>query len=94
LANLGDKQAMLLRNHGSLTWGRTIAEAYVLMDTLDKACTIQLKAQAGGGALHRPSDEVCRRTQLALLGDGSPEGKVEWPALLRKLDQQSPGYRC
>jgi ribulose-5-phosphate 4-epimerase/fuculose-1-phosphate aldolase len=93
LDNLGDKPAMLLRNHGSLTWGRTIAEAYVLMDTLDKACTIQLKAQAGGSILHRPPDKVCQRTHQALLGDGSPEGALEWPALLRKLDQLSPGYR-
>ncbi|WP_394778229.1 class II aldolase/adducin family protein [Undibacterium sp.] len=91
-AALGDYPAMLLRNHGTLTCGRSIAEAYVLMDTLDKACTIQLKAQAGGGSLHQPPAEVCEKTYMELLGDGSPEGILEWPALLRKLDQLSPAY--
>ncbi|MES2106091.1 MAG: class II aldolase/adducin family protein [Pseudomonadota bacterium] len=91
-AALGDKPAMLLRNHGTLTCGRSIAEAYVLMDTLDKACAIQLKAQAGGGPLHQPAPEICDKTYLELLGDGAPEGILEWPALLRKLDQLSPGY--
>src|SRR5471032_1537847 len=51
LERLGDYPAMLLRNHGTLVCGRTIAEAFVLMEALDKACAIQLKAQAGGAAL-------------------------------------------
>lgn len=92
-AQLGGFPAMLLRNHGSLTCGRTIAEAWVLMDTLNKACTIQLLAQAGQGELIQPAPEVCRRTQLQLLGDGSPEGTLEWPALLRKLDAIDPAYQ-
>jgi ribulose-5-phosphate 4-epimerase/fuculose-1-phosphate aldolase len=91
-AALGDKPAMLLRNHGTLTCGRSVAEAYVLMDTLDKACAIQWKAQAGGGCLHQPTPEICGQTHLELLGDGSPEGILEWPALLRKLDLLSPTY--
>ncbi|GGC94398.1 class II aldolase/adducin family protein [Undibacterium terreum] len=91
-AALADYPAMLLRNHGTLTCGRSIAEAYVLMDTLDKACAIQLKAMAGGGHLHQPASAVCEKTYLELLGDGSPEGILEWPALLRKLDQISPTY--
>ena len=90
---LGNFPAMLLRNHGSLTCGRTIAEAWVLMDTLDKACAIQLLAQARPGELIQPAAEVCRRTHLQLLGDGSPEGVLEWPALLRKLDAIDPAYQ-
>lgn len=93
IEHLGDYPAMLLRNHGTLISGRTIAEAYVLMDTLDKACAFQLKAQAGGGALNIPPPEVCAKTYRELLGDGSPEGILEWPALLRKLDAISPSYR-
>jgi ribulose-5-phosphate 4-epimerase/fuculose-1-phosphate aldolase len=93
LERLGDYPAMLLRNHGTLISGRTIAEAYVLMDTLDKACSFQLKAQSGGGPLNIPSPDICAKTYKELLGDGSPEGILEWPALLRKLDAVSPAYR-
>ena len=73
--------------------GRTIAEAYVLMDTLDKACRIQLLAQAGGQALQMPAADVCRKTHRQLLGDGSPEGLLEWPALLRKLETIDASYK-
>ncbi|MES2263478.1 MAG: class II aldolase/adducin family protein [Pseudomonadota bacterium] len=90
---LGQGQAMLLRNHGTLTVGRTIAEAFVLMETLDKACDIQLRAQSGGASLHMPPPEVCRKAHLELVGDGAPEGRLEWKALLRKLDAVSPSYR-
>jgi len=90
---LGDYPAVLLRNHGTLVKGRTIAEAYVLMDTLDKACAFQLKAQAGGGPLNMPPPGVCAKTYQDLIGDGAPEGILEWPALLRMLDVLSPSYR-
>ncbi|SFI41682.1 Ribulose-5-phosphate 4-epimerase/Fuculose-1-phosphate aldolase [Collimonas sp. OK307] len=90
---LGKLPAMLLRNHGSLVCGRTIAEAYVLMDTLDKACEIQLQLSSGSGRLTLPSQAICRKTRDQLLGDGSPEGVLEWPALLRKLDAIDPSYR-
>ncbi len=93
IEHLGDHPAMLLRNHGTLTCGRTIAEAYVLMDTLDKACAFQLKAQSGGARLNVPAPDVCAKTYVDLIGDGSPEGALEWPALLRMLDAQSPSYR-
>lgn len=93
LERLGRHPAMLLRNHGSLVCGRSIAEAFVLMETLDKACAIQLKAQSGGAQLRTPSHEICLKTQRELVGDGAPEGVLEWPALLRKLDQVSTSYR-
>ncbi|MDB5989864.1 MAG: aldolase [Herbaspirillum sp.] len=93
IEHLGAYPAMLLRNHGTLISGRTIAEAYVLMDTLDKACAFQLKAQSGGGPLNIPPPEVCAKTYKELLGDGAPEGILEWPALLRMLDVRSPSYR-
>jgi ribulose-5-phosphate 4-epimerase/fuculose-1-phosphate aldolase len=93
IEHLGDHPAMLLRNHGTLVHGRTIAEAFTLMETLDKACAFQLKAQAGGGPLNIPAPEICAKTHKELLGDGSPEGVLEWPALLRLLETQSPSYR-
>lgn len=92
IERLGDYPAMLLRNHGTLVHGRTIAEAFTLMETLDKACAFQLKAQSGGGPLNILAAEICAKTHQALLGDGSPEGALEWPALLRLLEIQSPSY--
>lgn len=93
IERLGDSSAMLLRNHGSLICGRTIAEAFVLMDTLDKACAIQLLAEANAVPLHLPPLDICRKTQQQLLGDGTPEGFLEWPALLRKLDKIDASYK-
>jgi ribulose-5-phosphate 4-epimerase/fuculose-1-phosphate aldolase len=85
--------ALFLRNHGTLICGRTVAEAFVLMDTLDKACAFQLKGQAGAGRLLQPAPEICRKTYLELIGDGEPEGSLEWPALLRILDDTDPTYK-
>ena len=90
---LGQNPALFLRNHGTLVCGRTVAEAFVLMDTLDKACAFQLKAQAGAGRLLQPSPEICRKTYFELIGDGEPEGSLEWPALLRILDDTDPTYK-
>ncbi len=91
--NLGHRPAMLLRNHGSLTVGRTLPEAFVLMETLDRACEVQLRAQAAGVPLVRPTDAMCATAHAQLVGDGSPEGVLEWPSLLRRLDAASPRYR-
>jgi ribulose-5-phosphate 4-epimerase/fuculose-1-phosphate aldolase len=91
--NLGHRPAMLLRNHGSLTVGRTIAEAFVLMETLDRACEAQLRAQAAGVPLVQPPAAMCTTAHAQLVGDGSPEGVLEWPSLLRRLDAASPRYR-
>jgi ribulose-5-phosphate 4-epimerase/fuculose-1-phosphate aldolase len=91
--DLGARPAMLMRNHGSLTVGRTIAEAFVLMETLDRACDVQLRAQAAGVPLRQPPDAICAKTHDQLLGDGAPEGVLEWPSLLRRLDAVSPTYR-
>ncbi|CAE6761853.1 hypothetical protein R69619_03417 [Paraburkholderia nemoris] len=93
VAHLANKPAMLLRNHGTLTAGRTIAEAYVLMATLIKACEIQLQAQACGSELVVPGDDVAARTADQLYDGGAIEGALEWPALLRKLDRIDRTYR-
>lgn len=93
IERLGAYPAMFLRNHGALVCGRTIAEAYVLMDTLDKACEIQIKALATQAELVTPPREVCEKTHRELLGDGAPEGELEWPAMLRMLDARSTSYR-
>jgi ribulose-5-phosphate 4-epimerase/fuculose-1-phosphate aldolase len=93
VASLGAHRAMLLRNHGPLTLGRTIAEAYVLMDMLVKACDIQLRALAGVSKMIVPTPDVVTRTAAQLHDDDAIEGALEWPALLRKLDRIDASYR-
>ena len=90
---LGTKTAMLLRNHGLVVLGRTVAEAYVLAVTLIKACRIQIAAQSGNSALHRPSAEVAALAAEQLRDGGAVEGIAEWPALIRRLDRISPEFR-
>lgn len=86
VAALGSLDGLILENHGTLTVGRTVAEAFVLMHLLERAAQIQLAAMATG-PVHCVSDEVAERTQRQWIGDGSvPEGTDEWPALLRSLD--------
>jgi ribulose-5-phosphate 4-epimerase/fuculose-1-phosphate aldolase len=85
-AALGRHDGVVLANHDTLTVGRTVAEAFVLMHLLERAAQIQIGAMAAG-AVHCVSDEVAERTQRQWLGDGrTPEGEDEWPALLRSLD--------
>ncbi|WP_197457425.1 class II aldolase/adducin family protein [Crenobacter luteus] len=93
IENLGQRKAMLLSNHGSLVTGRTVAEAFCIMDMLDKACRMQLLAQASGAELIFPTPEVCELTFRQLTADPLPEGEREWPALLRRLDRLCPDYK-
>lgn len=102
VADLGDKPVMILRNHGLLTVGETVAQAFLRMYYLEKACDIQLAAQAGGELL-LPSHEVCEHTQCQFneparpLADGElsdPDAnELAWQALLRLLDRVAPDYR-
>jgi ribulose-5-phosphate 4-epimerase/fuculose-1-phosphate aldolase len=86
VASLGALDGLILANHGTLTVGRTVAEAFVLMHLLERAAQIQIAAMAAGGVAC-VSDEVAMRTQRQWIGDGTtPEGVDEWPALLRSLD--------
>ncbi|MDR5881189.1 class II aldolase/adducin family protein [Caballeronia sp. LZ032] len=93
VTSLGAHRAMLLRNHGPLTLGRTVAEAYVLMDMLVKACDIQLRALAGVNKMIVPTPDVVTRTAAQLHDDDAIEGALEWPALLRRLDRIDASYR-
>ncbi|MFK0377882.1 class II aldolase/adducin family protein [Pandoraea sp. NPDC090278] len=93
VTSLGAHPAMLLRNHGTLTVGRTVAEAFVLMATLIKACEIQLQALTGGAAPNLPSPAVQDKTAIQLEDGGAIEGVLEWPALLRKLDRIDASFR-
>ncbi|MBM0108375.1 class II aldolase/adducin family protein [Steroidobacter sp. S1-65] len=94
-AHLGDTRHMILRNHGLLTVGRTVSDAFLAMYSLQRACEIQIMAQAGGSAelINIPQavlDTVPEYVRLVTRGAGA--GLV-WPALLRKMDRLDPGYR-
>jgi len=91
--NLGALDGLILENHGTLVVGRTVAEAFMLMHILERAAQAQLRALAAGGPVAVASDQLAERSYRQWVGDGSEwDGDVEWPALLRRLDRQSPGY--
>jgi ribulose-5-phosphate 4-epimerase/fuculose-1-phosphate aldolase len=93
VADLGAHPAMILRNHGLLTAGRTIQHAFYLMYYLDRACRIQIGALAGGRPLTLPPPEICEKAARQFEDDPVPLGDREWPALLRALDRDNPGYQ-
>jgi ribulose-5-phosphate 4-epimerase/fuculose-1-phosphate aldolase len=90
--DFGDKPAMILRHHGLLTVGRTVAEAFYWMYYLEQACRIQIAAQSAGAPLAVAPAETVARTQR-LFDSGPTKGWLPWQALRRKLDREQPGYR-
>lgn len=94
VTDLGDNRFCMLRNHGLLTVGATVAEAFVAMYFFEVTCMIQVRAQAGGGKLIEIGkgivDGAEEQWQRVTHGSG---GDLAWPALLRKLDRINPGYR-
>jgi ribulose-5-phosphate 4-epimerase/fuculose-1-phosphate aldolase len=98
IASLGDNTAMVLRNHGLLTCGRSIAQAFTTMHSLERSCSLQIAAQAGGD-LVMPSKAVCEHASAqfnseADVSTGNSLNQLAWGALLRKLDRQNPGYEA
>jgi ribulose-5-phosphate 4-epimerase/fuculose-1-phosphate aldolase len=99
VANLGPHNTLLLRNHGVLTVGRTVPEAFILMYYFEKAARVQLLVQgaagAGGGmVLPDPGVTVKAARQFNRQeGDILAPGAREWPAFLRLLDRIDPSYR-
>lgn len=85
LADLGPHKAMILKNHGFLTAGRSIAEAFVLMHYLERAAQAQLQAMATGEKLIMLSPEVSEKTAQQFGDDRTVAGKLEWPALIEGL---------
>ena len=90
VADLGPHMAAILRNHGLLTCGRTIGEAFCLMYELEKACASQILAQAGG-ELHIPPPEVCEHSAQQTAGRNT--GDASWPAYVRMMDRLDPSFR-
>jgi len=89
--DLGDKRILILRNHGLMTVGRTVGEAFVWMYRIETACRIQIDALAGGSEL-QPISEATQQKSIeqgrAMYGPGGfIEAGREWPALLRQLER-------
>jgi ribulose-5-phosphate 4-epimerase/fuculose-1-phosphate aldolase len=92
-ADLGDANYLMLRNHGLLTIGKTIPDAFLSMYIFENTCRIQIDAQAGGGELIHVNPQIVAGIasvmKVATAGMGAA---LAWPALLRKLDRMDPGY--
>ncbi|MEL6574804.1 MAG: class II aldolase/adducin family protein [Pseudomonadota bacterium] len=96
VADLGDKNTMILRNHGMLTCGVTVGKATKRMLNIERACRAQVSALAGGVQLRWPSHEVCERTAQQYEGAGASGGSEvdhQWLAYLRLLDRVAPDYK-
>jgi len=93
VADVGDKDVHILRNHGLLTMGATVAKAFELMLFLERACQIQIAALAGSSAVIHPSQAVRERTCAQFAGDDSYVQGSDWQALLRLLDRTDPSYK-
>ena len=95
--DLGDGAVLILRNHGTLTVGATVGEAFARMNRIERACRFQLAALTGGAEPNPIPQEIVDHTaqqgsELSNSGRAAG-GKLLWAALRRKLDREDPGYR-
>ena len=92
-ADLGDANFLMLRNHGLLTVGRTIPDAFLSMYVFENTCRIQIDAQAGGELIEVNPAILQGLAQVMKTATAGLGASLAWPALLRKLDRMDPGYR-
>ena len=92
ISDLGMQNCMVLRNHGLLTVGRNVAEAFYWMYYLERSCRLQVLAQSTGVPLLMPPASVIART-VAQFSSDAIKGWLPWQALRRKLDREQPDYR-
>ncbi len=98
VADLGDRRVLILRNHGLLTVGKTVGEAFVWMYRAERACRMQLAFQGANVPAYPLSDAVVERTaeqgrMVATGNNRAPVGAREWPAMLRLVDRIDPTYK-
>jgi ribulose-5-phosphate 4-epimerase/fuculose-1-phosphate aldolase len=93
--DLGDKTFLMLRNHGLLTLGATVADAWLNMYLFETVCSIQVRALAGGGELVDVDPRIIESAQAQAreVTRSMGAGALTWPGLLRRLDRIDPGYR-
>jgi ribulose-5-phosphate 4-epimerase/fuculose-1-phosphate aldolase len=93
--DLGQLGGLILRNHGLLSVGATVGEAFVAMYALQRACETQLLAQSGGAELLSVDPRIVAgvKANVAAVTKGLGGGGIAWPGLLRKLDRVDPSYK-
>jgi ribulose-5-phosphate 4-epimerase/fuculose-1-phosphate aldolase len=93
-ADLGDRNFLMLRNHGLLTVGRTIADAFLHMYIFETTCQIQLAAQSGGAELTEVNPLILQGVAHAMkVQTGALGGAFVWPSLIRKLERLDMSYK-
>ena len=90
--DLGDNNFLMLRNHGLLTVGPSVAEAFLSMYLFETVCTIQVRAQGGGELIPVHPEIISTARQQSAQATRGMGGALVWPGLLRRLARQSPGY--
>jgi ribulose-5-phosphate 4-epimerase/fuculose-1-phosphate aldolase len=90
---LGQNRALIMHNHGLLTVGKTVREAFVLMKSLVEAANIQLRMEATGGALIEIPKDICEKVAKQYEHHDSGRGSADWPAYLRMMDTVDRSYR-
>ena len=105
VSDLGSCDAMVLRNHGLLTCGRSVAEAFLLMNRLEMACRVQIDFMGANTPLRLPTPDVMTKTARVLAPPtfsgrqgteaslGNWNGQREWSALLRQLERTDSSYQ-
>jgi ribulose-5-phosphate 4-epimerase/fuculose-1-phosphate aldolase len=94
VTDIGRRNYLMLRNHGLLTVGRSIADAFLAMYIFETTCQIQITAQAGGGELVQVNPQIVSGVAHAMkVQTEGVGGAFVWPSLLRKLDRTDPGYK-
>ena len=96
VADLGRNRALILRNHGLVTVGRTVAEAFLYLHRLETACKTQVDALAMNSALLHVPDEIAEKSAREIDDfsvHASDIGALEFQAYMRMLDQEGAGYR-
>ncbi|PLC02513.1 class II aldolase [Variovorax sp. RO1] len=93
-ADMGHANFLMLRNHGLLTCGKTIADAFLSMYTFENTCQIQIAAQSGGGELTHVNPKIIDGVGQAMkVQSGGLGGMFVWPSLIRKLDRIDDSYK-
>lgn len=91
-AALADNHTLLMRNHGAVTVGKSMRDAFMLMRELETACKLQLTQQAAGDAYAMPSKEVLDHYAEQRKSHNAGRGTADWPAWLRRLERIDPSF--
>jgi ribulose-5-phosphate 4-epimerase/fuculose-1-phosphate aldolase len=94
IADMGEKNFLLLRNHGTLAVGRNCADAFLRIYYLERACAMQTRTLAGGAKINTPNQGVPEKTaSQGAFGFDGYMGALAWPALLRKVERSDPRFK-